>query len=106
MKFVTIMNDDDYKSALDSYVASSEKENKSTQAIKASIGLEFKMGDIMYTIESIEEYVKCKQLSEKKEFPQTIYLEENQLKFVDIISKDDKVSSIQMPDKKAKKKEE
>merc|ERR1712130_985156 len=99
MKYVTTVSDNDYKSALDAYIAISDKENKQKQEIKAIIDLKFKMGDIMYTIEAIGDYLKCKQCGDEKEFPQIVYLQKNQLNFVQVIEP----SSIQLPDKKVKK---
>merc|ERR1712228_1096075 len=90
MKYVQTVTDNDYKSALDAYIALSDKENKPKQAIKATVDLKFKMGDIEYTVEAI---------GDDKDFPQIVYLQENQLDFVQVI----KPSAIQVSDEEATK---
>merc|ERR1712228_892507 len=55
-----------------------------------NVGTKFKMADIEYVIEEIGDFVKCKQVqNNSKEFPDLIYLQKNQLNFVEIIIEED-----------------
>merc|ERR1712087_955665 len=48
------------------------------------------MADIEYVIEEIGDFVKCKQVqNDSKELPDLIYLQKNQLNFVEIIIEED-----------------
>jgi len=66
--------------------------------LNIKIGIKFKMADICYQVETVGDQIKCKQITDNKEFPDTIYLEKNQLRFVQII-KDENIS---IPDKTKK----
>lgn len=84
-------------------VAIADDDDKTTKfafykELTIKVGIKFKMGDISYEIEAIADYVKCKQISDSKEFPLCIYLEKNQLNHVTIIK-----DGLDIPDKKKPK---
>jgi len=83
-----------------------DKTNNSTdltvwKQLEISIGFTFKMGDISYSVQSIGDIIKCQQNGDNKQFPDIIYLEENQFNFVQIEHKKQ-----EEPKKKEIKKEE